>query len=82
MQVYTKKYGNDSIRAYKSLIRKLNRENFYEELKEKEYFKSKGQKRREEKKRNIARVMRKRHKTNMLLLKSENKKFSSNKQKN
>jgi ribosomal protein S21 len=48
MQVNTKKYNGDPIRSYKALMRKLSREGLYQELREREYFKSKGQKRREE----------------------------------
>ncbi len=49
MQVNTKKYGGDPLRSYKALMRKLSREGLYQELKEREFFKSKGQKRREDK---------------------------------
>ena len=48
MQVNTRKYGGDALRSYKALMRKLNREGLYQELKEREYFKSKGQRKREE----------------------------------
>lgn len=82
MQVLTKKYNNDPVRAYKGLIRKLNREGFYEELKDREYFKSKGQRKREEIKRSIIRTNKKRRETNLLIAKLDNKKVGSNKQKN
>ncbi len=48
MQVNTRKYNGDPMRSYKALMRKLNREGLYQELREREYFKSKGQRRREE----------------------------------
>ena len=47
MQIYTRKYGGDPMRTYKVLMRKLNKEGYFQELKEKTYFKSKSQKKRE-----------------------------------
>ena len=82
MLVLTKKYGNDPIRAYKGLQRKLSREGFYEELRNKEAFKSKSQKKREDKQRNTARVNKQRLKTKKLLAANDNKKVGSSKQKN
>lgn len=48
MIVYTKKYKGDALKAYKILMRKLNKEGFYQELKSKQYFKTTGQKRKEQ----------------------------------
>ena len=59
MQVNTKKYGGDALRSYKSLMRKLNREGLYQELKEREFFTSRGEKRRKEKIQGTVRVQRK-----------------------
>lgn len=59
MQLNTKKYGGDAMRTYKVLMRKLSKEGVYQELKEKEYFKSKGQKRRESEIRGTARTKKK-----------------------
>jgi ribosomal protein S21 len=59
MLVKTKKYGGDPLRAYKVLMRKLSKEGHYQEVKEKEFFKSKGEKRREDKVRNTARTKKK-----------------------
>jgi len=59
MQVNTKKYNGDPMRSYKALMRKLNREGLYQELREREYFKSKGQRRREERIRSEMRTKRK-----------------------
>ena len=56
MQLKTKKYGGDPMRTYKVLMRKLSKEGHYQEVKEKEFFKSKGQKKREDKVRNTART--------------------------
>ena len=54
MIVYTKKYKGDALRTYKVLMRRLNKEGFYQEVKSKEYFKSKGDKKREEIARGVA----------------------------
>jgi ribosomal protein S21 len=59
MQVSTRKYGGDPMRAYKVLMRKLSKEGHYQELKDKEYFKSKSQKKREDKVRNTVRTKKK-----------------------
>ena len=47
MQIFTKKYGGDPMRTYKVLMRKLSKEGYFQELKERQFFKSKSQKRRE-----------------------------------
>jgi ribosomal protein S21 len=59
MQLKTKKYGGDPLRTYKVLMRKLSKEGHYQEVKEKEFFKSKSEKRREDKVRNTARTKKK-----------------------
>ncbi len=59
MQVFTRKYGGDPMRTYKILMRKLNKEGHYQELKEKEFFKSKSQRKREDKVKGIARTKKK-----------------------
>ncbi len=59
MQVNTKKYGGDPMRTYKVLMRKLSKEGVYQELREKEFFKSKGQRRREDEMRGTVRTKRK-----------------------
>ena len=59
MQLYTRKYGGDPLRTYKVLMRKLSKEGHYQEVKEKEFFKSKGEKRREDQVRNEARTKKK-----------------------
>jgi ribosomal protein S21 len=64
MQVNTKKYGGDAMRSYKALMRKLNREGVYQELKEKEFFTSKSEKKRKEKIQGTIRAERK-HKLRM-----------------
>ena len=86
MQLKTKKYGGDPLRTYKVLMRKLSKEGHYQEVKEKEFFKSKGQKRREDKVRNTARTKKKLRIINDRLIKelpikSSNQKISG-KQKN
>lgn len=59
MQLKTKKYGGDPLRTYKVLMRKLSKEGHYQLVKEKEFFKSKGEKRREDKVRDTARTKKK-----------------------
>lgn len=86
MQLKTKKYGGDPMRTYKVLMRKLSKEGHYQEVKEKEYFKSKGEKRREDKVRNTARTKKKLRIINERLIKelpikNSNQKISG-KQKN
>ncbi len=86
MQLKTKKYGGDPLRTYKVLMRKLSKEGHYQEVKEKEFFKSKGEKRREDKVRNTARTKKKLRIINERLvkelpIKNSNQKISG-KQKN
>lgn len=59
MQLLTKRYGNDPMKTYRVLMRKLNKEGHYQEIKEKQFFKSKSQKKREDKVRGTVRVKRK-----------------------
>lgn len=59
MQLSTKKYGGDALKTYKVLMRKLSREGHYLELKEREFFKSKAQKRREDKLKGTVRTKKK-----------------------
>lgn len=47
--------NNDPMKAFKLLNRKLYEDNTFIDLKEKQFFKSKGEKRREKKKKAIAR---------------------------
>ena len=86
MQLKTKKYGGDPLRTYKVLMRKLSKEGHYQEVKEKEFFKSKSEKRREDKVRNTARTKKKLRIINERLIKelpikNSNQKISG-KQKN
>jgi hypothetical protein len=59
MQLSTRKYGGDPMRTYKVLMRKLSKEGHYQEVKEKEFFKSKGQKLREDRVRDTVRTKKK-----------------------
>jgi ribosomal protein S21 len=59
MQLSTRKYGGDPMRTYKVLMRKLSKEGHYQEVKEKEFFKSKSQKLRENKVRDTIRTKKK-----------------------
>lgn len=47
--------NNDPMKAFKLLNRKLYEDNTFNDLKDKQFFKSKGEKRREKKKKAIAR---------------------------
>jgi len=47
MEISTKKYKGNALRAYKVLMRKLSADGFYQELRAKEYFRSKAELRRE-----------------------------------
>ena len=47
--------NNDPLRAFKLLNRKLHEDNTFIELKERQHYKSKGEKKREKRKRAIAR---------------------------
>jgi ribosomal protein S21 len=69
MEILTKKYGGDPMRSYKALMRKLNREGLYKELKDREFYKSKSQRRREEKIQGTLRTQRKQKLTMDRLLK-------------
>ena len=48
-------YNNDIAKAYRILQKKLDNEGILRELKEREFFRSKGEKKRLERKRGIAR---------------------------
>jgi ribosomal protein S21 len=47
--------NNDPMKAFKLLNRKLYEDNTFTDLKERQFFKSKGEKKREQKKRAVAR---------------------------
>lgn len=59
MQIYTRKYGGDPMRTYKVLMRKLSKEGYFQEVKEKQFFKSKSQKRREDEEQGTIRTKKK-----------------------
>lgn len=46
MKVEVKKYNGDANRAYKALMRKLNRDRWYEDMNKNVFFISKGKKNR------------------------------------
>ena len=52
-------YNNDISKAYRTLQKKLNNEGILKELKEREYYLSKGEKNRLARKRGIARFKKK-----------------------
>jgi ribosomal protein S21 len=62
---------NDANKAFKLLNRKLHEDNLFIDLKEKQFYKSKSEKRREAKKRAIARFKKEQAKRDILLEKLE-----------
>jgi|DEB0MinimDraft_6_1074348.scaffolds.fasta_scaffold19494_4 ribosomal protein S21 len=50
MKINVKRFNNDVGKAYKVMMRKLNNEGFYTDLKKREYFTSKGEQQRLDKK--------------------------------
>jgi ribosomal protein S21 len=64
--------NNDPLKAFKLLNRKLHQDNIFIELKERQFFKTKGEKRREKKKRAVARQRKEQAKRELILQKLEN----------
>lgn len=81
MIVHTKKYKGDPLRAYKALMRKMSKEGFYKEFREKEYFKSKSQKNREEIARGIAKEQKRVKKKEQYLEQLDSRPFKKTRQK-
>ena len=50
MKINVKKYNNDVGKAYRVMMRKLNNEGFYTEIKRREFFISKGEQQRVDRK--------------------------------
>ena len=73
-------YNNDVTKAYRVLQKKLNNEGFLKKLKEREYFMSKGEKKRLEKKRGIARYKKAEKKRHIAQEKAELRAFKRNRQ--
>lgn len=66
MKLSTKKYGGDPIRTYKILMKKLIKEGVIREAREKEFFKSKAQLKRE----SLSRAIRREKKQQLKSLKN------------
>lgn len=64
--------NNDPLRAFKLLNRKLHEDNTFIELKERQHYKSKGEKKREKRKRAVARQKKENAKRLKTLEKIEN----------
>lgn len=79
MKISIKRYNNDVSKAYRVMMRKLNAEGFYTELKNKSFHVTKSQKEREERKMGIKRYKKAEAKRQALLLKLENKNSFSKK---
>ena len=73
MKVTVKRYNNDVSKAYKTLMRKLNKEGHYTEIKRNEFFVSKSEAKREAKKAGIKRQRKADIKREELLVKLEKK---------
>jgi ribosomal protein S21 len=66
--------NNNPVKAYKVLTRKLREEGILQELRDKQYFKSKGEQKREDKKRGIARYKKRTKERQALFERFENSK--------
>ena len=72
-------YNNDVSKAYRILQKKLNNEGTLRELKEREFFRSKGEKKRLERKRGIVRYKKQEKKRMIALEKAELRAFKQRK---
>lgn len=72
-------YNNDVSKAYSILQKKLNNEGTLRELKEREFFRSKGEKKRLERKRGIVRYKKQEKKRMIALEKAELRAFKQRK---
>ena len=70
--------NNDPLKAFKLLNRKLHQDNVFIELKERQFYKTKGEKRREKKKRAVARQKKEQAKRELILQKLENQVIRGN----
>lgn len=64
--------NNDATKAFKLLNRKLHEDNLFVDLREKQFYKSKSEKKRERKKRAVARFKKEQAKRDAILEKLEN----------
>ena len=72
-------YNNDVTKAYRILQKKLDNEGILRELKEREFFRSKGEKKRLERKRGIVRYKKQEKKRLIALEKAELRAFKQRK---
>ena len=72
-------YNNDVAKAYRILQKKLDNEGILRELKEREFFRSKGEKKRLERKRGIVRYKKQEKKRLIALEKAELRAFKQRK---
>lgn len=63
--------NNDAVKAYKVLMKKLNKDGFFQELKNKKFYRSKGQKDREKHKLAVIKAKKEQTKRQEILLKEE-----------
>jgi len=71
MKLSVKRYNNDVSKAYRILMRKLNKDGYYEETRRNKFYISKSEQQREEKKSGIQRYKRAEQKRIELLDKLE-----------
>jgi ribosomal protein S21 len=71
MKLSVKRYNNDVSKAYRILMRKLNKDGYYEEIRRNNFYISKSEQQREEKKSGIQRYKRAEQKRVELLDKLE-----------
>lgn len=55
MKVSVKRYSNDVSRAYKAMMRRLNKDGYYDDINKKKFYVSKREQEREDKKAGIQR---------------------------
>lgn len=81
MKISVRKYNNDVSRAYRVMMRKLNADGYYTETKRKNFYVSKQEKLREDKKAGISRYRKAEAKRKALLDKLEQRQGYAKKRK-
>jgi len=71
MKVSVKRYNNDVSRAYKAMMRRLNKDGYYDESRRKKFYVSKKEQEREDKKAGVQRYRKQEKKRIELLDKLE-----------
>jgi len=63
--------NNNAVKAYKVLMKRLNKDGFFKELKEKQYYMSKGERKREKHKLAVVKAKKEQAKRQEYMLKEE-----------